>query len=353
MNNSPLFTATKSMHYRVQGGFSITELMVAMTLGLFLSAGIIQIYISNRHTNRLNSAVSAIQENGRFAQEMLTNAVRQAAGSGCPVTNSIDPLSTTPPWWQDFDNPLQGFDGTAAFSAVAFGTSAGDRVSGTDAIIALGTSGGYFLTSTTGTPTSAITLTTLTQSVGSTLSVNDMGIICNSTDTSLFQVGSIVGNTVNFASAATVVYGTDATVVDYVPTAFYIGVSTSGTNRSLYQIELSGGAMVAQELVEGVEDMQLFYGVDTTGPDANGDLAADTYQTATTVTAGNNWSNVTSVRIYLLLSSVDEDNLIDQAQTYLFTTDSGTDSNTLRPLQATDRRLYRVFSTTANIRNRL
>ncbi|KOR28187.1 hypothetical protein TI05_17415, partial [Achromatium sp. WMS3] len=105
--------------------------------------------------------------------------------------------------------------------AVAFGTSAGDRVSGTDAIIALGTSGGYFLTSTTGTPTSAITLTTLTQSVGSTLSVNDMGIICNSTDASPL-----------ISSAVTVPYILWVNVYKFVsaiiiPTVLFMGTSNN------------------------------------------------------------------------------------------------------------------------------
>src|SRR5690606_34685195 len=65
-----------------------------------------------------------------------------------------------------------------------------------------------------------------------------------------------------------------------------------------------------EELVEGVENMQLRFGVDTSTT-ANGDGAIDEYRTAEEVVDGatdeavidQNWRRVLSVRVALLLRS--------------------------------------------------
>lgn len=80
--------------------------------------------------------------------------------------------------------------------------------------------------------------------------------------------------------------------------------------------------------------MQIQYGEDT-----NEDRAADIYRTANQVT---NWGNVVSVRIELLLQSV-EDGIASQPQTYTF------NGNTVTPA---DRRLRQAFSTVISLRNR-
>ncbi|MFC1665831.1 PilW family protein, partial [Pseudomonadota bacterium] len=49
-------------------GFTLIELMVAMVIGLFLLAGLIQIFFAGKQTYRLGDGLSRLQENGRFAQ---------------------------------------------------------------------------------------------------------------------------------------------------------------------------------------------------------------------------------------------------------------------------------------------
>lgn len=67
MNNTMRLTANQHTRRTIQCGFTITEIMVAMVLGLFLTAGVAQIYLGSKQANRLNNALAAIQENGRFA----------------------------------------------------------------------------------------------------------------------------------------------------------------------------------------------------------------------------------------------------------------------------------------------
>lgn len=54
-----------------QAGFSLIELMISLTLGLILSAAVIQVMISNNSTERLNRAIASAQENGRFIVSRL------------------------------------------------------------------------------------------------------------------------------------------------------------------------------------------------------------------------------------------------------------------------------------------
>lgn len=102
--------------------------------------------------------------------------------------------------------------------------------------------------------------------------------------------------------------------------------------------------MVSQELIEGVQDMQIFYGEDT-----NGDRIVDQYVDANAVA---DWANVLSVRVNLLLVSL-ENNLANAAQTILFPADTGGAGTVGNSFAAGDRRIYQTFTTTIGIRNRL
>lgn len=105
-----------------------------------------------------------------------------------------------------------------------------------------------------------------------------------------------------------------------------------------------------QELIEGVQAMQILYGSCNTDPDNNGKNDSVTtppgYVNAATITANNQWRNVCSVRIHLLMVSL-ENNVVTQPQAYFFPM-----SNTVSQTP-TDRCLRQVFSTTITIRNRI
>src|SRR6056297_957172 len=65
-----------------KGGFSLVELMVAITLGLLLTAGMIQLFSSSKLTFQTNDALARVQENGRYALEVLKRELREAGTSG-------------------------------------------------------------------------------------------------------------------------------------------------------------------------------------------------------------------------------------------------------------------------------
>ncbi len=121
-------------------------------------------------------------------------------------------------------------------------------------------------------------------------------------------------------------------VIELQTVTYSIGNGASGL-PALFRQEFNGAA---QELVEGVQDMQVLYGIDS-----DNDQFPNQYVTSNNV--GPNFQNVVSIRIMLLLQSID-DFVADDPQTYTF------NGATTTPA---DRRLRQVFTTTIALRNRI
>ncbi|HEY8024590.1 MAG TPA: PilW family protein [Burkholderiaceae bacterium] len=61
-----------------QAGMSIVELMVALTIGLFLMLVVANLFIGSKQTYRNQDNMSRLQENGRFAISILGKSIREA-----------------------------------------------------------------------------------------------------------------------------------------------------------------------------------------------------------------------------------------------------------------------------------
>ncbi|MEO6688558.1 MAG: PilW family protein [Dokdonella sp.] len=68
-------------------GFSLLEIMIALALGLLLSAGIVTLFASTSETNKLQDGLARLQENGRFAVSRMENDSRMVAGQYCSNTS--------------------------------------------------------------------------------------------------------------------------------------------------------------------------------------------------------------------------------------------------------------------------
>ncbi|WP_027707094.1 PilW family protein [Zooshikella ganghwensis] len=64
-----------------QKGLSLIELMIALVLGLLLVAGVIQIFLGTSQTYRLTGDIARVQENARFALDILARDIRMAGYS--------------------------------------------------------------------------------------------------------------------------------------------------------------------------------------------------------------------------------------------------------------------------------
>ena len=76
------------------GGFSIIELMVALTIGLLIVAAMLQNLTVASGSNRTNARVAEFQGNGRFATDFLRREIQHAGFAGVSWTH-LTLLGTT------------------------------------------------------------------------------------------------------------------------------------------------------------------------------------------------------------------------------------------------------------------
>ena len=69
-----------------QSGFSIIELMIAITISLLLTAAVALLYTSSRTSARNQSDLARVQETGRNAMYILTRSVRQGGFLADPTS---------------------------------------------------------------------------------------------------------------------------------------------------------------------------------------------------------------------------------------------------------------------------
>ncbi len=351
--------------WRRQHGISMVEIMISITLSLILTAGLIQILVNNKQNYRIQDALSRLQENGRYAIDIITRDVRQAGFPGCmgrrindemvnTLNNNTLNNNTDHAW--NFTIPIQGFDATVPPS-----TSEKDvtfwmpnlPLNGTDGSISNPLGGRDVLTirHSVGDPIRVQNHPSASGpvqvSLNNGLSEGDVVMASNCRGAAVFQItsanpnasgnlehvgGSNPGNAPDNNLHNT--FDSKSEVVRAETVTYYIRTGSNGSPSLYRKVE----ADPAQELIEDVQDMVVRYGRDT-----NDDGVADDYVTANTIGAAANWAavRIVSAEIRLLLRTGD-DNLNATAQSYPF---NGVNYN--------DRRLYKEFTATIAVRNNL
>jgi type IV pilus assembly protein PilW len=92
-------------------GFSLVELMVAMTVGLILLVGISSVFVTSKATYHTSDEFSRLQENARFALQTLVRDIRLAGYYGChddigAVNNTLNAVAGHDPFATKY--PLEG-----------------------------------------------------------------------------------------------------------------------------------------------------------------------------------------------------------------------------------------------------
>src|SRR5690348_15472162 len=97
---------------RRAAGFSLVELMVAITLGLLLTGAGVATFRSVTSTSGHTSGISAMADTGRIALDVIQQAVRGAGFMACNSTQrEITALGPSPtPLTYDFIEPLSGYE---------------------------------------------------------------------------------------------------------------------------------------------------------------------------------------------------------------------------------------------------
>jgi len=100
---------------RRQSGLSLIELLIAMAMGLFLIAGMVAVFSGNKRSTQLNTAVSTMQENARYALDRMAEDLRMAGFQGCSslAGGSVRVAATSVP----MNDPARGLLDTAVFGS--------------------------------------------------------------------------------------------------------------------------------------------------------------------------------------------------------------------------------------------
>jgi type IV pilus assembly protein PilW len=366
---------------RGQVGLSLVELMIAMVIGLILLTGVVHIFLGSKHVYTTQDALSRIQENGRLAVDFISRDARMAGYAGCAGgANSnlhnglnVSPTNAGDKLLFDFEMPIEGLDNVGVVPGWGAGVA---PVAGTDVMFIRGAFAGDVgikannssgnLRAETNSPVVAGADGGPSCAANGSLCENDIVMISDCSKSRVFQVTNL---NADGASAALVVHAASGTPGNASPAswggasappeevfgvesellrisslAYFIGVNPAG-RRALYQ---RAGTAAAVELVEGIQDMQITFGYDTSGdgvPDSY--AAASAISNADRVTHVANWAKVISVRVALLLQS-NNDNILETPQEITFNGSAVNPSG-----GAQDRRLRQVFVSTIGIRSRL
>ncbi len=366
------------------------ELMVAITLGAIILAGAVTLFVNNRDTYKTTNELSRLQETARYALHMMVKDIRMAGYFGCAdrLDTVTDNNGAAPGDLWNPANPIEGWEGDVAGNYLpsnvagvpgaggarfgSFVDNVADNPGNTDGddgwVLALGgiTPDSITVRYLAGTMNDAVgaagTLdnqvtadainganSTITVDSTTGFALNQVVAITDCGGSDIFQINTATTATTVQANALSRGYNAVSSpmIAPFVGVRYYIGANGRSPNPgtdpypSLYRVIITPGGLAEapQELFEGVETLQLLYGEDT-----NADGTPDNYANADAV---GNWARVVSVRLSILVRTIDEHGRADVAN--IDTNTYQVNNIVFNPVD--DRRRRRVFTTTTMVRN--
>lgn len=387
----------KNLHIYSRG-FSLVELMIAMVLGVVIVGGSLTIFTGVVRSASVNQAISNLQSNARFALDMIGRDVRSAGFIGCLAERDVA-LNVTiedPPTSNLTQSAVTGYVvGATSWSpglptAYTAPTGVGAPVSGTHALsVQYAQFPGLLLDTSMGTNTGSVVFK---RNDNIALRANQLMVLSDCSSADLFSISSVAkGDTTTTVSTSSTLAKRYTVPVDYpdntrgmpfVSTIYYIGNTgrTSDTGNTVYSLYTHSypytTANPPVELVEGADQLVLEFGVRQT----DGSLR---YVTAGAT--GYQANGVETVRVGLLLSSLERFSSVDETRSYVLagksitatesessdsesddtessdsagsdddsdSTDTSSTTNAASLTYTSDKRMRIPFNATFNVRNR-
>jgi type IV pilus assembly protein PilW len=351
-------------------GFSMVELMVAITLALIVTTGVISIFVGSRSAYNATSGTAQLTDGGRFALNFISTSVRGAGNMACTtaplVQGILKPGATalTTSWTQS----LGGFEAVNTSGGTAYtiapppvtpdatnshwsgglDTALSNLViQNNDVLVVRSTLGNaapaYVQTIADG----AASFTVFNQA---SLLNGQIAVISDCSKGVIFQInapitgahptithnggGSSPGNT---ASPFPLSFPAGSLVTPVDTLVYYIGQGADGDGALFVLSSNASGNWQPTELVPDIEAMQILYGLDT-----NNSQTVSNYVTANQV---GDFNTVMSVKIALLAASAPGAGHVPAAVTYNLL------GTTVTP--PFDTRTRQVFEATIAVRNSL
>jgi type IV pilus assembly protein PilW len=397
---------TMLINHNTLRGITLVELLVAVAISSILMLGVGSVYFSSKRSYLVQEEFAHMQESARIAMHYLVDDIRKAGYVGCAWNNNLDYENylnnAGTAAGSDMGNFLVGLEGAEATnsgpgSLVNLGgaPAAGyvgravpnyitlAPLNGSDIVIvryaqgggiklAINNNAGNVWIDDLGDPT----LTTLAGTKchpASGVCEGDILLVSDCQKSRLFQATTLQATPqgIQLTHAATGTPGNgqvnwggasgkypifevgDSSITHAASYAYYVANNPDG-EPSLFRQQLHA-ASTPEELIEGVENMQVLYGIDTdktTADDPDFDGVANQYVTADAV--NTNIDNVVSARISLLLRTNHEINTKSTAAptAKTFFLGGATAATATSVTSPADRRLRKVFTSTVKLRNK-
>ncbi|WBA79421.1 PilW family protein [Endozoicomonas sp. GU-1] len=266
-----------------QQGFTLVELMVAVTLSLFLLAGVAVLYLNTFTAQRDSSAMITLNDNARTALAIISRDLRSAG-----YINGLPPESIN-------QNGLAVSDDCTGIAAALTPSPAfmAGRASNDIFGCAAGQPGDY--TANDGLPSDWLLFRGAIGEVVTNPVADTNYLVANTQEGHLFR------------SANAPLISADQEIREYQFSLFYL------RDNQLRLTRLVNDALVETTLANNIEAMRVFLGIDD-----NGDGQVNRYQ-GTPANTNNwteqQWNDVQSIKLYLL-ATTDQINGFEDFRTY-------------------------------------
>ena len=270
---------------------TLVELMIALLIGLLLSAAIITVYMSNKTTFWETEAAASMQDNALFAKRLIGDEIQHARFStGVGIGNIIDGGLTLPNGEDCGPAGVTGLADLPSVYAVAAANAptclAGNSVkSGTDVLF----------------------IKRVAREAPSSVENNKIYFKPAALDSGQIFLGSLGISAINDAITgnADVESGTGS-LREFIYRAYYVANVPGRAFPQLRRMSLrgNGGALewFVESVADGIEDIHFQFGIDNS---RNGRV--DTYVTAAGVDSDEDWKEVHAVKMFMLTQSTRSD----------------------------------------------
>jgi type IV pilus assembly protein PilW len=280
---------------RRQRGFTLIELMVAVAIGLLLLAGLSTLFTSNNHAQMEIESANRQVENGRYAMQLMSGDLRNAGffAEYDPIELTApaalpDPCATNIELIRDaIVLPVQGYDNSNVLNCLA------DVKANTDVVVLRHTetcvvgaancdnaaAGGPFFQASG--CNNNFELGSNDKKMHYQVAASDSGFTLHKRDC---EEAKDSGTPADLRRLQTHIYfiANNSLAGDGIPTLKRAEVISKGGVITVRIVPLA----------EGIENMQLEYGVDSSSDGVADNFTADV--------AATDWSNVVSLKLYLL-----------------------------------------------------
>lgn len=346
---------------KYQTGMSLVELMIALLIGLLLSAAIITVYLSNKKTFWDTEAAASLQENSRFAMKLIANDLRlagfyggidyqsierdtQANGGGDVNGDGI--VNTDDAKYVDPIDARAGMescirDGVetefeyerSIWIATVTGDGSDDLRAGLPDCLS-----GKHIRALADEVGSTVLFVKHVEPVPVTKTYDTKTYIISALDTAghIYGVGDGGQAQIGQWTTASGRYP-DGQAWEYRYHVYFISKKQDEVFPRLRRMSLKQNGWTTETVADGIEDIQFEIGIDTTG-----DGAANEYLQPGAVTS---WEQAVSAKIYLLAQATKSDIGFEDTKNYVYAGRDYTPTSTSRRYH---RKLYETTVTLFN-----